>query len=233
MTSWVPATFTRVMTEHDDLIQRLHEQGEHPVPDGLRDGHVHAMRAAATSVAGGGAPHTRFGRLAVAGAAVVGFVAGSTGFAMAGALPDPAQGVAHDVLSVVQVDVPDRRGGPPDFILEDPCKGPPAWVVEGRAPNEGEQQAHEDFRASEACPEDDDAGRPEGAGPPEGVGRPDGVGGGRPEGAGPPAHVLEDDCTGPPPWAGTPGGPASGAERQAFEDRRAACEPADAEDTGG
>lgn len=60
----------------------------------------------------GSAPGPRFGRLAVAGAAIIGFLAGSTGLAMAGALPDPAQDVAHDVLGAVQIDVPEGKRGP-------------------------------------------------------------------------------------------------------------------------
>lgn len=61
-----------------------------------------------TSVASPVRRERRFGRLAVAAAALVGFFVGSTGLAMAGALPDPAQGAAHDVLSVVRIQVPDR-----------------------------------------------------------------------------------------------------------------------------
>ena len=47
----------------------------------------------------------------IAAAAVVGFLAGSTGLAMADALPDTAQDVAHDVLGAVQVDVPAGKEG--------------------------------------------------------------------------------------------------------------------------
>ena len=64
--------------------------------------------------AGGGVVEPRrrgFVWAGIAAAAVVGFLAGSTGLAMADALPDPAQAVAHDVLRVVQVDVPQGKEG--------------------------------------------------------------------------------------------------------------------------
>ncbi len=204
MTFSGPASITPVMDENE-IIDDLRRAGAEPVPADVE--RMHLARMSATTPAIGS---KRFGRLAVAGAAIVGFLAGSTGFAMAGALPDPAQGAAHDVLSVVQVEVPDRgerRGnGPPDFILEDPCKGPPAWALEKRKPTEQEVADHEALRNSPECADADDGeGRPEGAGPPEGVGRPDGAGppdgAGRPDHAGPPQEILDDPCKGPPAWA--------------------------------
>ncbi|MFP5322201.1 MAG: hypothetical protein ACLGIC_10190, partial [Acidimicrobiia bacterium] len=69
------------MRDHDDLTDRLADLGSAPVPDDVRDGHLHAMRAATPTP---DSPR-RFGKLAVAAAALVGFAAGSTGFAMAGA----------------------------------------------------------------------------------------------------------------------------------------------------
>ena len=91
------------MHENDDLETRLHRLAETPVPAPVRSAHL--------TRAGGTTPVRRFNRWAVAGAAIVGFLAGSTGFAMAGALPDQAQDVAHDVLGAVNVDVPQSEHG--------------------------------------------------------------------------------------------------------------------------
>ena len=104
MTFSAPRTITLSM-EHDEITDRLRTLGEQPVPDATRTHHLHRMASLSAP-----APK-RFGRFAVAAAAIVGFFAGSTGLAMAGALPDPAQDVAHDVLSVVQVDVPEGTRG--------------------------------------------------------------------------------------------------------------------------
>ena len=102
--------------EDNEITRRLRAAGEQPVPETTRTEHLH--RIAMTTA---DAPR-RFGRLAVAGAAAVGFFAGSTGLAMAGALPDPAQDVAHDVLAVVQVDVPEgTRGACVSSAAKDPA----------------------------------------------------------------------------------------------------------------
>lgn len=167
-------SFTRVMNEHDDLTQRLGALGDAPVPDAVRGQHLHAMRAAtpATSAAG----RRGFGRVAVAAAAIAGFALGSTGFAMAGALPDPAQGVAHDVLSVVQIDVPDRpenRG-----------------ACVSAAAKAGDQAA------KAACPKGGAQGTPG-----EGKGKA-GAAPGRPAEAGPHPNADTSDCKGKPAWAG-------------------------------
>ena len=97
-------------SEHDrsgDVEDRLGRLGRHPVDPDVRAAHLRRAGAVAAAPA-----RRRFGPLAVGAAAVVGFLAGSAGLAAAGALPDPAQNVAHDVLGVVQVDVPqgDNRG---------------------------------------------------------------------------------------------------------------------------
>jgi len=203
------------MHEHDDLAHRLRDLGAGPVDPGLRADHVAAMRAATA------APPRRFGRLAVAAAAIVGFTAGSAGFAMAGALPDPAQGVAHDVLSVVQVEVPDRPA----------TRG--ACVSEAARTHRGDQEAK--AAAKDGCPR---GGRPDEVG----GGRPEDAGAGRPEGAGrpdvPPGQVGKpadhpnartDDCRGKPPWAGRRGGPSE-AERADLEARCPARAGDDADD---
>ena len=51
----------------------------------------------------------RINRTAVAGATIVGFIAGSFGLATAGALPDTAQDAARSVLSTVGVSVPSSQ----------------------------------------------------------------------------------------------------------------------------
>lgn len=92
--------------EHDqDLTERLRRLGDEHVPDDTRRAHLDRM-VATRPVA------SRLGRrAAIAAAAIVGFFAGSTGLAMAGALPDPAQDVAHDVLSTVSINVPEGNRG--------------------------------------------------------------------------------------------------------------------------
>ncbi len=196
MTSRTGPSFTPVM-DHDDPTRRLADLGRRPVPDELRAEHLHAMRVAARA----GVPATPaprgFGRLAVAAAALVGFLVGSTGFAMAGALPGPVQGVAHDVLSVVQVDVPD-------------------WRNRGECVSTAARAG--DDAAKVACPK---GGRPEGT---PGAGR-DGAPGqqGKAPKAGAPAGPNRDDdpCTGKPPWAG-PGTPEEKAAARATCPDRAA-----------
>ena len=85
----------------DELRARLRAFGEEPIDAQTRAVHQRLMAAAA----GSGEREHRRGLVwaGIAGAAVVGFLAGSTGLAMADALPDPAQEVAHDVLGAVQV----------------------------------------------------------------------------------------------------------------------------------
>jgi hypothetical protein len=197
-------SFTRVMTEHDDLTQRLGALGGAPVPDPVRDQHLHAMRAAAPAPT---AERRRFGRFAVAAAAIVGFAAGSTGFAMAGALPDPAQGVAHDVLSVVQVDVPDRPSG------HGLCMSTAAKQTDPAA-KKAEQQA---------CKEAKQAGTGERGRSADAPGK-TGDAPGRPAEAGPHPNADTSDCKGRPAWAGTKGGPS--AEQRAARD---ACPPDEGE----
>lgn len=204
MTSRGSPSITEVMNE-DDLSARLRDLGEQPVPDAVRDAHL--QRMAAVDVTGSGRREKRFGRLAVAAAALVGFFAGSTGLAMAGALPDPAQGVAHDVLSVVQVEVPDRPDNLGRCISE---------AVKPLGDSEDPATLEAKKAAKEACKAEHKPG------PPEGVGRGNGGGGG-PRADHPHAG---DECKGPPPWAGRDAPKPPTAEREQF---RAGC-PADVED---
>ncbi|WP_436792711.1 hypothetical protein [Actinospongicola halichondriae] len=87
------------------MTTRLRALGDEAVPDAVRNQHLHRMAAVPTN------QRRSFGRAWVAAAAIVGFLAGSTGLAAAGALPDSAQDVAHDVLAVVQVNVPEGNRG--------------------------------------------------------------------------------------------------------------------------
>ena len=171
--------------DENEITQRLRDAGDQPVPGEVRASHLSQMHAATPAAA---PQPKRFGRLAVAAAAFVGFAVGSTGFAMAGALPDPAQQVAHDVLAVVQVDVenPRNRGQ---------CISNAARTIE----DEAAKQA-----AKQECKDTIKPGKPDHAGQGNGKakGRPDGAG--RPDG-----HPNDGDpCKGPPPWAGNKMTPA-------------------------
>jgi len=188
------------MRDHDDLTRRLRDLAARPA-DRVRADHLHAMRAAGADAAPAGG--RRFGRLAVAAAAIVGFAVGSTGFAMAGALPDPAQGVAHDVLSVVQVDVPDRGDGM------------------GACMSEAAKRTGEEKRAAkDACKAAKRTGRPTDAGAP---GR-SGEAPGRPAEAGPHPNADTSDCKGKPPWAAE--------KRKPTAEERAAREACPEDDDG-
>src|SRR3954468_1669425 len=87
---------------------RLHSLADEPIDAATRAAHLRRMATTGTStdVAAAGARRRGFVWAGIAAAAVVGFLAGSTGLAMADALPDSAQTVAHDVLGAVKVDVP-------------------------------------------------------------------------------------------------------------------------------
>jgi hypothetical protein len=95
------------MTEHHDLIQRLHSMGTQPIDGPQQSADLRAMATVR--------PAPRVGpKLRIAGAFLAGLLIGSTGLAAADALPDPAQHAAHTVLGQVGVDVPDpaRYHGP-------------------------------------------------------------------------------------------------------------------------
>lgn len=195
------------MDEHP-LSDRLRRMGRAPVPPEVRDDHLHRMDAADIRPR----REKRFGRFAVAAAAIVGFMAGSTGLAMAGALPDPAQGVAHDVLSVVQVEVPDaghkNRGQ---------CVSEKMKPFEGASENADTEAAKKTAKAECGVP-----------GPPADRG----AGKGAPGERGPKAHKHDGKpCKGPPPWAGQ-GGPRDPNAKADFEAKRAACPPDQGEPGG-
>ncbi len=188
--------------EENEITQRLRASGEHPVPGEVRAGHLSQMHAATPA----STPQPkRFNRLAVAAAAFVGFAVGSTGFAMAGALPDPAQGVAHDVLSVVQVEVPDRPDNHGKCISTAAKITDPA---EKQRAKELCKESHPPGRSGEAPGRSGDAPGRSGEAPARKAFPAD-----HPNGDG-------DDCTGKPPWAGKKGGPTP--EQRAARD---ACPP--------
>jgi hypothetical protein len=176
------------MNEHDDLISRLRAFGRRPVDPGLAARHLSAM---APSLAA--APRQGH-RVRVVAAFAVGLLAGTTGLATAGALPNGAQEIAHHTLGSVGVNVPhgDRYQGAE-------CGG----VVK----NHGQyvrSQPKEDraVAAASRC------GKPLKAGAGDGNG-------GAPEKSG--------DCQGPPPWAGKgkPDQAAKDARKQACGDHDA------------
>src|SRR5262245_47284418 len=92
----------------DEIQERVRALGQQPIAPATRA--MHRKRIASATVPR--EPRRRgFVWAGIAAAAVTGFLAGSTGLAMADALPDQAQDVAHDVLGVVQVDVPAGKEG--------------------------------------------------------------------------------------------------------------------------
>jgi hypothetical protein len=236
------------MTVNDDeLEQRLRSLGTDPIDPATRAGHMRRIADAATT----GEPRRRgFVWGGIAAAAIVGFLAGSTGLAMADALPNPAQDVAHDVLHVVNVQVPAGKEG-----KRGPCMASAAKIKDKDA-----KQA-----AKDACPKGGNGGGDEGNGGGGGNGAPasDDPCHGRPPWAGPmskadrqaakesasraqcPADdedqesaepgdgapggppAPDDPCRGRPPWAGPMSKEAREAAKAAAS--RDAC-PDDDED---
>jgi hypothetical protein len=173
------------MNEHEDLIARLRALGSQPVSSETSGRHLAAMEATPGASRGG----TRAHRLRIVAAFAVGLLAGTTGLATAGALPDGAQEAAHRALGAVGLNVPhgDRYQGPE-------CGG----VVK----NHGQYvRSQPKGRRAEAAASR--CGKPIQAGTGEDEG--DGQGG---QGSG---------CQGPPPWAGKgkPDEAAKAARKQA------------------
>jgi hypothetical protein len=173
------------MDEHDDLIERLRRFGRRPVGDEVSAGHLAAIEASP----GGARIRTGRQRLRIIAAFTVGLVAGTSGLATAGALPDGAQEVAHRTLGAVGINVPhgDRYWG-------QECAG------EAKK-NHGQyvRSQPKDKRAEAAASR---CGKPVQAG----AGGDDSSGGGTVAG-----------CQGPPPWAGKgkPDAAAKAARKQA------------------
>lgn len=190
--------------DQNEITDRLRALGEADVPDAARSEHL--RRIAATPIETSRA----FGRAWVAAAAIVGFLAGSTGLAAADALPDPAQDVAHDVLAVVQIEVPEGKRGP--------CV---SAIAKSDLPKD-EKKA-----AKDACPkggddaddidEDDDGGEGKSG---------EGKSG---EAPGQTKHA-DDPCKGKPPWAGQKG--LNKADKDAMKAERAATCGRDLDDDG-
>ncbi len=185
----------------DALTSRLRDLGTPPVPDTVRAQHLSRMDAAVPALP---RREKRFGRLAVAAAAIVGFFAGSTGLAMAGALPGPAQGVAHDVLSVVQVDVPDHPQNHGKCVSEAAHAHPNDPVAK--------KAAIDACRTTPPGKSGDAPGR-SGATP--------GRSGDAPGRSGTAGVKDNDPCKGKPPWAGNK--TMDPATRTSLQDQRAAC----------
>lgn len=185
--------------DENELTDRLHALGDADVPDAAKTQHL--QRIAATPVTSA----RSFNRVWVAAAAIVGFLAGSTGLAAAGALPDPAQDVAHDVLAVVQVDVPEGKRGP--------CV---SAIAKSDLPK------NEKKAAKDACPKggDDPDELEDGEGNGKGKGRAG-------EAPGQTKHA-DDPCRGKPPWAGR--NDLTKAEKDAMKAERAATCDADLDD---
>ncbi len=90
------------MEEHDPIVESLRSLGEQPVDPVTASRHLSRMA--------GVRARTSFSTKVKIGAALgIGLFVGGSGLATAGALPGPAQDVAHTVLSSVSVNVP---GGP-------------------------------------------------------------------------------------------------------------------------
>lgn len=168
--------------DFEPVVRQLRALGEEPVDEAVRQRVLERSHPTRLS-------WIRSTRTKVAAAAFGGFMIGTMGLASAGALPEPAQGVAHGALGTVGIRVPpghDRYNGPE-------CGG---------AKTHGEYvEAHKDDPAAGRSPcgkpnvavnrgRDNRAGQP---GRPEGIGR-----------GGPPPWAGRG---GPPPWAGQGGPP--------------------------
>ena len=177
----------------DDLEQRLRRLGEVPLHPQIEGAH----RLAIAEVVGqGGGRRWRFGGKAVAAAAIAGFLAGSTGLAAAGTLPDTAQDVAHEVLGAVGINVPRSTEGCREGTVYR-NHGEYVAAVEA-AGGDVEAAAHSDCGMPLRGYRDGDGNR--------GTPRPDTDG---------------DPCTGPPPWAGAH---LTREEREAAQaERRSLC----------
>jgi hypothetical protein len=174
------------MNENEDLISRLRAFGRRPVSPEVAGTHLAAMDEAVHATGARVSAH----RMKIVAAFVVGLVAGTSGLATAGALPDGAQEVAHRTFGAVGIKVPhgDRYWG-------QECTG------EAKK-NHGQyvRSQPKDKRAEAAASR---CGKPVKAG----IGD-DSAGGGDRTGAG---------CQGPPPWAGKgkPDEAAKAARKQA------------------
>lgn len=228
----------------NELHDRLRSMGTRPVGAEARERHLRRIESVSPGSTESG--QRRFGPVAIAAACVVGFFAGSTGLAMAGALPDQAQSVAHDVLGVVQVDVPagkdgkrgpcvseaakikDKdakqaakdacpKGAPDDDSPEDDDSGSDAPGRSGDAPGQNKDAPG---RSGDAPGQNKDKPGRSGDAPGQNKDKPNGQGNGT-------TKHDDDPCKGRPAWAG----PMSKADRDAAKaaNSRADC-PDDSDD---
>ncbi len=203
-------------TDADEVVTRLRSLGSTPIDEALAAEHLAAMQTAGVSTP------NRWRRYATAGAATVALLAGSSSLAAAGVLPDAAQGIAHDILDTVGVDVPDQARGACVSAIAMADEVPP-----GDGHGDAVSQAAREDCAPDTSADDTDAGGPPDdvttgpptttpVGPPADVprGPPDGVPNGPPAGVpnGPPAGVPNGPPDGVPPGppAGVPNGPPDG-----------------------
>jgi hypothetical protein len=196
----------RTETDPDLLVaERIHRLGELPVDETTAANHLTALRAV-TKARRGWRP------VLAAGAATVAVLAGTAGLAAADLLPGPAQGVAHDVLGGLGIEVPDAGRGAcvrDVAVSEETPPGAGHGDLVSEAAREGCAPDDDHSTASTVDDDPERDGRPDGvsAGPPTTVpgGPPAGVAGGPPDGTpGPPDEVP----VGPP--AGVPSGPPAG-----------------------
>ena len=181
--------------EHDPaLAGRLRALGSQPIEPELQAAHLSGMASAARSA-------RRRAKVRVGGIVVAGVLVGSTSLAAAGALPDPAQHLAHRALDTVGVDVPDPER----------YHGPECGTEAKR--NHGAYVRDDHALAKSRC------GKPIHAG----------TGDDADEGEGRAPKAANGPCQGPPPWAGKDGASMTPEEKaQAQADREAQC-GADAE----
>lgn len=175
------------MNENEDLISRLRALGRRPVDPEVAGTHMAAMNEAVDNTGGG----VRAYRMKIVAAFVVGLVAGTSGLATAGALPDGAQEAAHRTFGAVGIKVPhsDRYWGK---------------ECAGEAKKNHGQYVRSQPKGKRAEAAASRCGKPVQAG----AGDDDRTGGGDGKGAG---------CQGPPPWAGKgkPDQAAKAARKQA------------------
>src|SRR5579859_7230494 len=91
------------MDDHDPLIDRLRSLGHDPVDSATAARDLGAMASV-------GARTGRAMKLKVGGVFFAGLMLGGAGLASAGALPGPAQDVAHAALSKAGLNVPNSHG---------------------------------------------------------------------------------------------------------------------------
>ena len=174
------------MNENDDLIRRLRALGRHSVDPAVASSHLSKVTSPSAS---GGRSH----RLRTAGVFLAGLLLGGTGLASAGALPAPAQKIAHDTLGAVGVKVP---GGERYQGVE--CGGAKNHGQYVRSQPKGERAA----AAKSLC------------------GKKTGSGEAKPDKADKPG---KSGCEAPPPWAGQGKSQDKAAKKAAQAQRRATC----------